>query len=91
MEATENPTFLTSLPDGQQIDSIVIPDHRYRGAEDDDDDDIDIDVKSSADSGDTPTANNEIDEILNKKETDEKTSLVIPTQATDGLADQMWD
>lgn len=90
MEETDNPTFLTSLPDGQQIDSIVIPEHRYRGPEDDDDDDddIDIDVKSSADSGDTPTVNNEIDEILNKKETDE-TSQVITVQATDGLADKM--
>lgn len=81
-------TFLTAIPtdhDGQ-IDSIVIP-----HPTDDDDDELDIDVKSSADSGDTPLANHEIEEILNKTEPVEETSLLLPTQHPDALPDKMFD
>ena len=89
MTETENATFLTALPDEQQLASIVIH-HRgqRRSDEDDEDDDMDIDVKSSADSGDTPTANNEIEEILNKEKPREA-SLAIASQPADVLADNM--
>jgi hypothetical protein len=81
MTERENQTFLTALPDGKHYTSIII--------NDDDDDDIDIDVKSSADSGDTPTANDEIEEILNKDESQEISSILIPNTVIDGLQDKM--
>ena len=55
MTEANNQTFLTTLPDEKQVTSIIINDYE---------DDTDIDVKSSADSGDSPTANDEIEEIL---------------------------
>ena len=80
-------TFLTDIPTDHngQIDSIVIPNPI------DEDEELDIDVKSSADSGDTPLANHEIEEILNKTEPVEEVSLLLPTQHSDALPDKMFD
>jgi len=78
MTENDNQTFLTALPDEKQLQSILI----------NDEDDIDIDVKSSADSQDTPIVNDEIEGILNKKESQEFSSVVIPN-ITDALQDKM--
>ncbi|CAF2406764.1 unnamed protein product [Rotaria sp. Silwood2] len=79
MEST-NQTFLTTLPDEKQATSITLNDYE---------DDLDIDVKSSADSGDTPTANDEIEEILNNKQSQEISSILVPTTVNDNLQDKM--
>ena len=81
MTETNNQTFLTTLPDEKQVTSIVIHDYE---------DDTDIDVKSSADSGDTPMANDEIEEILNKNLSQEVSSILIPNNANDNLQDKMY-
>ncbi len=78
MTENDNQTFLTALPDEKQLQSILI----------NDEDDIDIDVKSSADSQDTPIVNDEIEGILNKKDSQEFSSVVIPN-ITDALQDKM--
>ncbi|CAF0750747.1 unnamed protein product [Rotaria sordida] len=75
-----NQTFLTTVPDDKQVKSITLNDY---------DDDIDIDVKSSADSQDTPIANDEIEEILNNKQSQEISSILIPTTVNDNLQDKM--
>ncbi len=64
----ENPkeTFLTTLKDENQISSY-----------DFNDDDMHIDSKSSTDSEDIPRTNTEIKQILNKKDSYEKSSLLI--------------
>lgn len=89
-QATKIPveTFLTSLPDdpSQKTQSIVIP---TNNDDDDDDDELDIDEKSSADSGDTPLANHEIEEILNKQDPPEDVSLLLPSQPPEALPDKL--
>ncbi len=79
-ESDDNQTFLTALPDDKQVHSIII---------NDDDDDIDIDVKSSADSQDTPIANDEIEEILNKKESQQGSAILVPDTTNEGIQDKM--
>ena len=55
-----------------------------------DDDDMDIDVKSSTDSDDTPLLNKEIEEILNKKEPQDVSSIFIPNvESFDGNENKM--
>ncbi|CAF0742395.1 unnamed protein product [Rotaria sp. Silwood1] len=80
MESPTNQTFLTTLPDEKQVKSITLNEYE---------DDIDIDVKSSADSEDTPIANDEIEEILNNKQSQEISSILIPTTVNDNLQDKM--
>ena len=78
MENTDQ-TFLTTIPTQKQSSSSAINDYE---------DEIDIDVKSSADSeDDAPMVNNEIDEILNKNQSQELSSLLIPNN--DNLQDKM--
>jgi hypothetical protein len=81
MTENNNQTFLTSFPDEKPIQSIVVIN--------DDEDDLEIDIKSSADSGETPHVNNEIDEILNKKPLQEYSSVRVPTIPNDVLQDKM--
>jgi hypothetical protein len=78
-DSVDTQTFLTALPDGKQLQSISINDY---------DDDIDIDVKSSADSQDTPIANYEIEEILNK-ESQQVSAMLVPNVTQDGMQDKM--
>jgi hypothetical protein len=80
MTESDNQTFLTSLPDEQPVQSIVI---------NDDEDDLEIDIKSSADSGDTPQINDEIEEILNKNQTQEYSGVLVPPIPNDALQDKM--
>ncbi|CAF2169582.1 unnamed protein product [Rotaria magnacalcarata] len=80
MMETLGQTFLTTLPDEKQLKSIIINDYE---------DDIDIDVKSSTDSEDSPIANHEIEEILNSKQVQDTSSILIPTTANDNLQDKM--
>jgi hypothetical protein len=78
-DSVDTQTFLTALSDGKQLQSISINDY---------DDDIDIDVKSSADSQDTPIANYEIEEILNK-ESQQVSAMLVPNVTQDGMQDKM--
>ncbi len=78
MSETESQTFLTALPDEKQVQLIVM----------NDEDDIDIDIKSSADSEDTPHVN-EINEVLNKKQSQEFSSVLIVNTTNDALQDKM--
>ena len=80
MTESDNQAFLTALPDEKQFKSIIL---------NDDEDDIDIDVKSSADSQDTPIANDEIDEILNKRESQVISSILISNNINDAIQDKM--
>lgn len=80
MSETNDQIFLTAVPDEQQLKSMVLNDYE---------DDTDIDVKSSADSEDTPLANHEIAEILNNKQSQDLSSMLIPPTVNDNLQDKM--
>ena len=81
MTESDNQTFLTSLPDEKPVRSSILI-HE-------DEDDLDIDIKSSADSGETPHVNDEIDEILNKNLSQEYSSVLVPAIVNDALQDKM--
>lgn len=81
MTETTPQTFITIIPDDKPLKSIIIHDFE---------EDIDIDVKSSTDSGDTPAVNNEIEEILNNKQSEGISSVIIPTTINDNLQDKMY-
>jgi hypothetical protein len=71
--------FLTTLNDDKHVLSM-----------DFNDDEIDIDIKSSTDSNDTPRVNNEIEQILNKKESHEVSTSLIPHIASiNGIENKM--
>ncbi len=71
--------FLTTLNNEKQTLSL-----------DFNDDEMDIDMKSSTDSDNTPRANNEIEQILNKKQPHEISSLLIPrVESFDGIENKM--
>ncbi len=80
MTESDNQTFLTSIPDDKELQTIII---------NDDEDDIDIDVKSSADSGETLLGNDEVTEILTKNESQEFPTILIPNTTNDPLQDKM--
>ncbi len=80
MTESDNQTFLTSIPDDKELQTIII---------NDDEDDIDIDVKSSADSGETLLGNDEVTEILTKNESQEIPTILIPNTTNDPLQDKM--
>ena len=79
MSESDHQTFLTTLPDEKDLQSILI----------NEDEDIDIDVKSSADSQDTLAGNGEIEEVFNKKGSQEFSSIIIPNPIHDALQDKM--
>ena len=79
MSENENQTFLTALPDPKPVHSILI----------NDDEEIDIDIKSSADSEDLPAVNDEIDEILNKNQSQAYSSVLASHPTADALQDKM--
>ncbi len=81
MTESDNQTFLTSIPDEKPVHSSIL--NR------DDEDDLEIDIKSSADSGETLHANDEIDEILNKNQSQEFSSVLVPVIPNDALQDKM--
>jgi hypothetical protein len=67
MNENKKEIFLTELTDEKYLHSM-----------DFNEDDMDIDIKSSTSSEDTPRANMEIEEILNKQESHGKSSILIP-------------
>jgi hypothetical protein len=79
MNENNKEIFLTTLNNEKQILSS-----------DFNDDEMDIDMKSSTDSDNTPRANNEIEQILNKKQPHEISSLLIPHVVSfDGTENKM--
>ena len=79
MSESEEPIFLTALPDEQQFQPILI----------NEDDDIDIDIKSSAESEETSRVNEEIEETLNKKPLEEFPVVLVPNPTNEALQDKM--
>lgn len=75
----DNQTFLTTLPDDKEYHSIIL----------NEDDDIEIDVKSSTDSQATLIGNDEIEDILGQKQTQEFSSILITKPVNDALQDKM--
>jgi len=79
MNENNKEIFLTTLNNEKQTLSL-----------DFNDDEMDIDMKSSTDSDNTPRANNEIEQILNKKQSTEISSLLIPrVESFDGIENKM--
>jgi len=79
MSENSKEIFLTTLNDEKQSLSL-----------DFNDDEMDIDMKSSTDSDDTPRANNETEQILNKKQPHEISSLLIPrVESIDEIENKM--
>lgn len=79
MSESEEPIFLTAIPDEQPIRSIII----------NEDDDIDIDIKSSAESEETSRVNEEIEETLKKKPPEEYSVVLVPHPINEALQDKM--
>lgn len=79
MSESEEPIFLTAVPDEQPTRSIII----------NEDDDIDIDIKSSAESEETSRVNEEIEETLKKKTSDEFSVVLVPHPTNEALQDKM--
>lgn len=76
MSESEEPFFLTALSDDKPI---VI----------NEDDDIDIDIKSSAESEETSRVNEEIEETLNKKPSEDFSVILVPNPTHEVLQDKM--
>lgn len=78
-ETEESTIFLTALPDDKPVQSIVI----------NEDDDIDIDIKSSAESEETSRVNEEIEETLKKKPSEDLSVILVPHPTNEALQDKM--
>jgi len=80
MTEINNQTFLTALPDENQLKSIIL---------NDDEDNDGINAESSNDFEYISVLNDESEEIINREETQERSSSSLQNIVNDGLQNNM--